>query len=458
MKMKVPGLAAVCTALAASVAGQAHALTLTANGAPEVVLRIAGSSAVSKGLGAVVNAQLCQANTSTVYWDDRAPSGTLGAEDGARYQAYYCSAKTGIPGIAAGARLLIVKRDRDGSLLGVGPVVNKQAIEFMKVDSTCTDLGAAAAFPSPRFLCAGVESAVPDGGLSDVESALWAARGTAQTLPSDVTEVKNAFGQGFGIGVSSALYNALQAAQGLAVGATDANNQPRITRAQYGSIVSISGSYFNASNLTGVPGKLYNCRRPDSSGTQAASDIFFLDKPCKQNADPLFGQFTPRAGGNYGPNLTVIENSTTVDAINCLRDANPGVVGQELAIGVVSLENIASTGWRFVKLDGVSPNFYVTDPDAGGPLKRGDPDTTQRKNVILGHYLFAMDGSILWRKDSKFAGALQLIADGLGSPTLVNLTGIYVGNRPNVTHALYPDRVHKGSRMGNSCQNFMLFE
>lgn len=466
MKINVSGVAAAGAAIAACLAGQAQALTIANDGAPQVLLRVAGSSAMSKAFGAAVNAQLCQAGTNTVYWDDRAPNAVLGAEDGTRYQAYYCTAKAGITGIAAGARLLIVKRDRDGSLSGVGPVVNKEAIEFMTVDNTCADLGVAVAYPNPRFLCAGVENAIPDAGLSDVERALWGARGQAPQTVSGVTEVRSFFGQGFGIGVSNALYSALQAAQGLTVGATDVNNQPRIARTQYASIVSASGGYSNASFLTGVSGKLFVCRRPTTSGTQAVADAFFLDNPCQRNADPLFGQLLPRPAGTFGGgNLVVIENPGTADAINCLKDADPTVAGQEQAIGVVSLENTPSTGWKFVKLDGVSPNFYVTDPDGAGPLKRGDPDTTQRKNVILGHYLFAMEGSMLWRNDSAFAGAtgaLQLIANGLSSPSLASFNGVYSVRKqsatPPITHALFPDRVHKGSRGGNSCQNFQLFE
>ena len=106
------------------------------------------------------------------------------------------------------------------------------------------------------------------------------------------------------------------------------------------------------------------------------------------------------------------------------------MAGQEQAIGVVSLENVPSAGWKFVKLDGVSPNFYATDPDGAGALKRGDPDPTQRKNVILGHYLFAFEGSVLWRNDSMFAGAMQLIANGLSSPTLASFNGVYQVRKP----------------------------
>ena len=116
-----------------------------------------------------------------------------------------------------------------------------------------------------------------------------------QTVPGEVTEVKSLFGQGFGIAVSDSLYTALQAAQGLTVGATDAVNQPKITRSQYTSIVSQSGFYNDAKFLTGVAGKLFNCRRPNSSATQVASDIFFLDNPCQRNAFPSFGQLNPKA-------------------------------------------------------------------------------------------------------------------------------------------------------------------
>ena len=451
MKLKLSTLAATCGFAVAGMGGQANALTIAADGIPQVILRVSGASAISRSFGEVVNQQLCQPNTNTVYWNDQPVLGTLTSADGTRYQAYYCSAKAGITGIAAGARLLVVKRDRDGSFLGVGPVINTQAIEFMRVDNTCTDLGAGVLYPNPRFLCAATENAIPAGGLSDVEVALWAARGQfTQTVPGTFTEIKGAFGQGFGLGVSTKLYQGLQTEQGLTPGAMDAANQPSVSREQYTSIVSTTGGYVNASFLTGVAGKLNNCRRVSTSGTQATSDAYFVENPCKKNADPTFGQLLPRPAANYGPNLTVIENSGTGDVINCLsQDATGGTVLD--AIGVVSLENTPSGNWSFVKVDGVSPNFF-----------QGLADPTHRLNVVNGFYLAAVEGSMQWRNDNAFAGAtgaLQLVANGLTNPALVNLTGIYSVRRPPaVTNTLFPDRVHKGTRFGNSCQAFQLFE
>src|SRR5262249_27513675 len=159
--------------------------------------------------------------------------------------------------------------------------------------------------------------------------------------------------------------------------------------------------------------------------------------PCQRNATPSFGQLSSRAAGNYGANLTVIENSTTVESSNCIGDADPAVAGQELAIGVQSLESVASNAsWKFITLDGVAPGFYANDPDGAGPSKRGDSDPSRRRNVIDGYYQFAYEGTMLWRNDSAFAGAtgpLQLIANGLASPTSASYIALYQVRKPPST-------------------------
>ena len=80
---------------------------------------------------------------------------------------------------------------------------------------------------------------------------------------------------------------------------------------------------------------------------------------------------------------------------------------------------------------------------------------------MLGQYLFAFEGTTLWRNDSVFAGTsgpLQLIANGLASPTLASFNGVYQVRKSGMTNAMFPDRVSKGTRNGNSCQNFLLLE
>ena len=89
----------------------------------------------------------------------------------------------------------------------------------------------------------------------------------------------------FGVAVNLNLRNALQQAQGLAVGSEAAADQPTMPRAFYAGTVSgfVKGGSANATwkTLTGIAGdesKQVNiCRRANGSGTQASSNLFFLE-------------------------------------------------------------------------------------------------------------------------------------------------------------------------------------
>ena len=119
-----------------------------------------------------------------------------------------------------------------------------------------------------------------------------------QTVAGDVNEVYGLFGQGFGIGVSSALYNALQAAQGLTVGATDVNDV-RAFFSNYGSSLDLfapgvsitaaghtaddatatfSGTSMAAPHVTGVAAR-YLSQLPDLTPAQVHAQLVSAAMP-----------------------------------------------------------------------------------------------------------------------------------------------------------------------------------
>lgn len=135
-------------------------------------------------------------------------------------------------------------------------------------------------------------------------------------------------------------------------------------------------------------------------------------------------------------------------------------------IGVISLEktpsnslSTTSTGWKFVKLNGVSP---TADNYAG--ILAGKKN---RAAVVSGAYDFAVESSLIYRNDlgtttgaggvagalaKSFANALVL---KLANPALTttNLTGLYqVPSATNYTAG----RTHKGTRGGNLCAPYTL--
>lgn len=197
------------------------------------------------------------------------------------------------------------------------------------------------------------------GGFMDVEPAAFDASlldpfGGVEGLADKVASAS--FSQAFGVAVSRDLYAALQTKQGLSGCTADTLTpacQPTVSRAQYASIAtsSFNSAKSDINSLFGVPaGKLTLCRRVSTSGTQAASNQFFLNNLTGNG--PNFGAEVPADAATYGPGalptFEVKEGSGTSNARDCLNAAGYG-------IGVLSLENVpaASTGYRFVKLNRV---------------------------------------------------------------------------------------------------------
>lgn len=198
-----------------------------------------------------------------------------------------------------------------------------------------------------------------EGGFLDIEPAafdasLLAPYGGVDGLADKVGFAN--FSQGFGVAVSNSLYTALQTAQGLTgCGANDLTPacQPTVSRAQYASIATSTFNSAKASinSLFGVPqAKLTLCRRASTSGTQAASNQFFLNTLTGNG--PNFGAEVPATAAQFGPGVVstfeVKEGAGTSNARDCLNAAGYG-------IGVLSLENVpaATSGYRFVKLNRV---------------------------------------------------------------------------------------------------------
>lgn len=198
-----------------------------------------------------------------------------------------------------------------------------------------------------------------EGGFLDIEPAAFDSTlldpfGGVEGLADKIAPA--AFSQAFGVAVSRDLYAALQTAQGLAGCTADTLTpacQPTVSRAQYASIASVStnSAKTDINSLFGVPaGKLTLCRRASTSGTQAASNQFFLNNLTGNG--PNAGLEAPADAATYGPGVLatfeVKEGAGTSNARDCLNATGYG-------IGVLSLENVpaASTGYRFVKLNRV---------------------------------------------------------------------------------------------------------
>ncbi len=304
------------------------------------------------------------------------------------------------------------------------------------------------------------------GGFSDVEAAMFQdiigsvtdptpGGANGQTINDIQSTAANA-GQTFGLAVSATLYRAMQQAQGLPAdcqndaslgtptGADDRapECQPSISTEAYTSLVQSSKSSLVRSQgwnaifavPVGSPTKAVVCRRPDTSGTQASSNAYFLNRPCGRGPS-TFGE-RPLQGVINTTNYQVIENSGSGNVRTCLTQA--GVA----AIGVLSGENAPGANqYAFIKLDGVAIN----------------EDDKNKISAIQGRYDFAYE-LVLHRNaqtsvtPAAVSAVLTAVVGELGNPATGDLTGLFQVPTGGFTHAANPTRVSKGARGGNSCR------
>lgn len=236
------------------------------------------------------------------------------------------------------------------------------------------------------------------GGFTDVEPPIFKANGV---LTSDYSFDNATFSQAFGVGVSKDLYEALQAAQGLTVGSTLPAQQPSVSVAKLASLMN--NNDFNDAKAKGpkflLPAttqtNISYCRRPNTSGTQAAAQLFFMSNPVATGA--LGGGLTIHGpdldgaanevvagqdslGNPTGNTVTFKMNSGSGNVRTCLNAAG-------FAFGVLSAENNpigSSDTYRFIKIDGKS----VT---GGLATSAGETNTT---TAIAGDYDFVYESAV----------------------------------------------------------------
>jgi hypothetical protein len=310
----------------------------------------------------------------------------------------------GYYGIRGGVKTLIVYRNSGGSGAGLRQLVSNTTAAYDALPGAASEnnaltLGTVTAVTggSGTFVATSSTNTkqVPSLALLDVNfnehaSGVVPAPSVDYVATSTLEGGKTGL-QGFGVAVNPALYAALQAqntAEGKALGF---GGQPSIRRADYASLVSIEGNIKTAADLLNDPADttpIVVCRRADTSGTQASSNIFFLN-----NVSGLAGY-----GGALNPekdpvgDVTYVLGSGTGDAINCLNSTAGGY-----RIGVVSLENVQpASAWKFVAIDGASPNATY---DVATSAIVADPK--QRQQMAKGDYTFAFETSVANRKSAS---------------------------------------------------------
>ncbi len=224
--------------------------------------------------------------------------------------------------------------------------------------------------------------ATSDGGFLDVEGNAF----PEAVLPAasyDVADFQLAgFSQAFGVGVNTALYSALQVAQGLSSTCQNDNSvkytaacQPSISKAQIASLINNAksnsaktlGGKFLVGGTTDSTQIVY-CMRPQTSGTQQSAQLYFLNYGGAGsnlggvetiiNLGVAYNTATTGTNPALNAKFVATLNSGSSDVKTCLNSQTTAAgTGTAYRFGILSLENNPLGGtdtYRFVKLNGVA--------------------------------------------------------------------------------------------------------
>lgn len=450
MKLKMIVLAVAAAAAAPAFAAVSPA-QLTAAVAAGRYIDMTGASATK----ATVKAALAAACA------DQQVSFTAGSN----YNAYGCTMKASAVGYPAGwkGQPFVVFHSVSGgsltSILGMSTNVAQQndTIRTDFADCASTDGGLS-------YSGCSLEKRRSNGGLSDVEKALF--QDVLDTDPpvgvnlAQIVSKPALAAQSFGIAASLPLWYALQAAQGLNTGACVAGNfapecTPSISRTEYATLVANSnnvalGDYYGWEVLdlgaydtsihagAGSTEDTIICRRPVTSGTQASSNAYFLNKNC---AVAGAGK-EPSADSDDSGRYEVIENAGTSDVKNCLADGASDGAGRQFRIGVVSSENLpkATDNWQWLKLDGAALNA----------------DAAQRASAVEMEYGFVMEMVMHYSTDNSITSpdqrtALDALVAELGNDTAPK-AGIFVVPHGTTFYTGSGSVIGRATNGGNNCR------
>lgn len=366
----------------------AHALTPDQIAGAKTIY-VAGASAQRITFAAWVQ-EMCTLNADgSANHNDLDVYFNAGATPGNNSRGYACTLSQQLGNFAPGTAVVIYKRDQSGSAAGIGPVNDQVANARLQIDASCTRV---AANPSPvadiqkqSYNCASTANQIPDVGLADVEPARFTDSinlTTGAIAPGTANLTPRAIAQGiFGVVVNPTLYRALQVAQGLQVVDVPAN-QAAWTAADIANIPSLPSTFITTAftgRLAGGPAasqkrgwnlvlpndnsaasKTINIlRRVEGSGTQAASNLFFL-----AGATPL-GCANVNGASCSSAAISVSTSSNAVQEFDSSGGLEGGFATADslgaYAIGVLGRENnpladpANPKAYRYVKIDGVAP-------------------------------------------------------------------------------------------------------
>jgi hypothetical protein len=463
--MKLKLIAAAVAALGSAAAG-ATVLNPATDSATNVYY-IAGASAQAQAFNAIAKSLFDVPNDVVKIL--AANSGTCAGRDNNdenKHVAYF--------GVRGGVNTLLIYRNKDGSGSGVQQLLaNSTAATAVGGGNgiVITLPGSAPSGSAPNITATSSNcvARLPVGALSDekhteLDASVLAVAGTTNydALSAIKTPIKTGL-QGFGVAVSGSLYTALQTANTTAGIPLGTGGQPSIRKADYASLADINGTIKTAADLlndSSITNTIEIARRVNLSGTQAASNLYFL-------AAKTGGAQTPATAADF-PIADIATNGIGVTENSSTGNVKTRLNGSGYVIGIVSLENVPCTGagtpdasctaaesWKFVAIDRVSPNYAY---DLATSTVVVDP--YQRQQMADGSYDFAYESYLLYKDASLNTGSgiIKAIGDNIKLTSKSNLRGYAYIDAPGTWAAWdsslgYTGNTNKQSRVSRGGNN-----
>jgi len=439
--------------------------------AADATLFIAGSSALSANVTSIIPDLFDTTKKLYKISDSSATGNTNGNK--AATTSWYGTSKSGL--FTTQKRLFVVYNNNNGSGAGVslvmgtikpGKLVTGNPIESnviyvgpqlpaKTVANTCaltTDSGtnlnetinSTTYTYAAKVTCSNTYDIPADLAISDVraqELYKFYSNVPSTVKVANFTQTPLAL-QGFGLVVNWNMYKALQDAQATAgtLASTCGNNgaytaldadrilpscQPNVRSTDYATLVRATGTknatIFGLTLDTTTPAntKLTLLRRDDASGTQSASNIYFLNNPCN---------ISTTLGGGVAV-LDTVSDGTDFKMTKSATSA--GIKTNETTgytIGALALSEraIATSTYNYVKIDGMSPNVSPTGAS-------GSKITSGRAAFAKGDYNFAMTAYGI------FSSSYNNTTTDKGTLISKTLTAMKDSTRNNVAGIAYID-------------------
>lgn len=399
-------LSLVAAGVSMAIAGSAHAaLTVNAN------IFMSGASAPTNMLREHVVQNVCsQAAPINVYVDvvrtvpgAGNPALATPILEHTTHWVVECTAAAGTGTNLAGKTIAVYKSDVGGSGNGTTPIPNEVPMQFMNADSTsaCTLTTANQAHGNGGtynlYTCGtnDIVNQVADMGTSDIEPTKFT--GTLAPASGDFVDlgnltVKTGPGLVFGVAITKAFRNELQADQGLTVGAEDEANMPSLPQSYvssitqgrvwrwsdeevYGGTPNTPAAFAGTDGIVGTADDVASssltqyvniCRRTQGSGTHAQHMIEYHRTNCASGTIVM-----PPGRLNPTGNLPIVwEGSSSGNLGTCLDRLDKGIgyssVTPAMPAGRTSFglgyqateKNMGlQENWRYVKIDGKAPTL-----------------------------------------------------------------------------------------------------